>query len=430
MVSYCQVRVKEAVIEVSLRFGNRALNLNIPQNHVLGVLTPNSVRPKVSPDRLVRQHLEATTVALENKKTVIVVPDKTRNCGATVFLPILVGRLNHLGVSDEEIKIILANGSHVPNDANEVRKIVGDGIARRIKILQHDCHDADALTFVGKTKFGTPVILNRIVLETPQVIIGGTAVHHYFAGYGGGPKMINPGCAGYETITANHALTIDARAGRIHPNCRASQVQGNPVQEDIRDSMRFVAVDLLLETVLNERREIVDVFVGELFETHDRACKRVDEIYRVPISVKADLVVASCGGFPKDINMIQAHKTIHNAFQAVKKNGVLLVLAECAHGIGSATFMAWFEYADVGEQIQALTENYKLNGTTALSLRRKCERAKIVFVSKLPDGIVRKTGMLPARDLQEGWQTARSHLPENFTCYLMPNGSLTLPVLI
>jgi nickel-dependent lactate racemase len=363
------------------------------------------------------------------EKTVIIVPDKTRKCGAPVFLPILVERLNGVGIKDQDIKIVLATGSHSLHKPEEIEEVVGPEISKRIKIIDHHCHDSEELVYLGSTKFGTPVYINKHVITAERIIVTGTAVHHYFAGYGGGPKMINPGCAGYETITKNHAMTIDSQTGEIHPKCRTGFVKGNPIQEDIIDSMKFIKADFLFETILNEQGEIVDAVCGDLFKAHQKACEIVDSIYKIPIQKKADLVVVSCGGYPRDINFIQAHKALHNAFQAVKKDGVILCLAECRDGIGSQTFLEWFRYSNNGELQQALRENYKVNGTTALSLKMKTQSAKIVFVTNLQPELVNELGMIPASSLEQGWSLARSLLAKDFKSYVLPNGSLTLPIL-
>ncbi|MFQ5677732.1 MAG: nickel-dependent lactate racemase, partial [bacterium] len=319
-------------------------------------------------------------------------------------------------------------GSHPSHNREEIRRLVGKEIGARISLVEHDSKNTEDLVFLGTTKFGTPVSLNRRILETDVLLVAGTVVHHYFAGYGGGPKMINPGCAGYETITRNHALTIDQKTGTIHSKCQIGVLEGNPVQEDILDSMRFVKADFSLTTILDPGGDIARAMCGELFATHEQARKCIDEHYKVAIAERADVVVVSCGGFPKDINLIQIHKSIHNAFQAVKQGGVLLVLAECAQGVGSETFLDWFEYDDQSLKA-ALVSRFTLNATTALSLKSKAKAVKIILVSRLPENLVRKLGLTPAKTLDDGWREARKMLPENSTAFVIPNGSLTLPVL-
>jgi len=423
--------------EITLACGREKLKFNLASKHFLDILRPKDLLENQSSEDLISRSLNNPTyskpfgqIFRANHKTVIIVPDKTRNCGAQVFLPVLIDKLNHSGVTDSDIKIMLANGSHISHTSEEIEKIVGPKILDRIEIVEHDSKNSNELTFLGVTKFETPIFINRQVLAADFVIVAGAASHHYFAGYGGGPKMVNPGCAGYETITKNHALTIDSESGKIHPKCRAGVIEGNPVQEDIKDSMRFVKVDFLFETILNEQGEIAKVGCGDLFQAHKEACEIVDEHYKIPIHGKADLVVVSCGGFPKDINFIQAHKSIQNAFQAVKEGGVILVLAECEQGIGSETFLDWFNYPDDSSFREALINHFTLNATTAVSLKMKTRAAKIVIVSILPENVVKRLDMLPAANLEEGWKMARKLLPANFRCFVIPNGSLTLPQLI
>lgn len=404
--------------------------------HVLDVLKPKELLPSKSHEDLIADALKRPIdaprleeIIQKREKTVIVVPDKTRNCGADKILPILIDKLNRLGAADTDLKIVIASGSHAAHPADEILQIVGTDMVDRIDIIEHDCHNPKELVHLGGTKFGTPVYLSRHLVEAERVIVMAAAVHHYFAGYGGGLKMLNPGCAGYETIRRNHALTIDSHSGTIHCNCRAGVVSGNPVQEDLLDSMRFTKVDFLIETILNDESEIVEVLSGDLFAAHKKACSLVDDFYRIPIKEKADLVVVSCGGLPKDINFIQAHKSLQNAFFAVREGGVILLVARCTDGLGSPTFFAWFDYEDEERFLRELKENYALNGTTALSLKMKTKQVNVVLVSELADEVVAHLGMLSAPTLTDGWRLAQSLLPANFKCYIMPNGSLTLPSL-
>lgn len=422
--------------EFTLAYGLEKLTFTLPSAKVLDILKPRDFSVAFSPEDLISQSLNNPIhskpfdqIVHTRKKTVIVIPDKTRNCGARVFLPVLIDRLNQIGVADSDIKIILANGSHTSHTTDEIEKVVGSDIPGRLEIIEHNSKCSEDLVLLGTTKFETAVFINRQVLDTDTVIIIGTALHHYFAGYGGGPKMINPGCAGYETITKNHALTIDSKNGTFHPKCRAGVLEGNPVQDDIKDSFRFVKVDFLLETILNEHGEIAEVKCGELFKAHQKACEVVDKHYKIPIQEKADLVVVSCGGFPKDINFIQAHKSIQNAFHAVKEGGVILVLAECGQGVGSDTFEDWFNYGDDSSFREALVNNFTLNATTAVSLKMKTRAVKIILVSALPDSLVVKLDMLPADNFNKGWKIAQKLLPADFNCFVIPNGSLTLPEL-
>jgi nickel-dependent lactate racemase len=419
---------------VTLSYGSESVEITIPESHPLLELRLQDIRPERAPEEAVRAALDTPIgskpmeeIFRRGERTVIVVPDGTRQAQTPIFLPLLLNRLNQLGIADHDISVVIASGSHRVPEASEYPALVGEEAAARVAVISHDARNDDALVYLGDTSFGTPVWLNRRVVQSERLVVTGTVAHHYFAGYGGGPKMIMPGCAGYETIRINHSRTISVEHSGLHPGCELGVIEGNPVQEDIRDAMKFVAVDWLLHTILNARGEIVGVVAGEMFAAHAEGCRQIDALYRVPLSERADIVVASCGGFPKDVNFVQAHKSLHNAFRAVKPGGSLLLFAECRNGIGSPTFMEWFQYQSPAAMAEALAENYKLNGHTALSTLQKAKAARIVLVSELDPEDVRRMGLHPAESAEEAWQIATSGLPASATVIAIPHASLTIP---
>jgi len=166
---------------------------------------------------------------------------------------------------------------------------------------------------------------------------------------------------------------------------------------------------------------------GDVIQSHREACRIANELYTVPVTEKAELVIVSCGGFPRDINFIQAHKSIQHGFYAAREGGTMVVLADCPQGIGSKTLLQWFTYDRIGEMHRALLTNFSLNGTTALSLREKLRSVKIILLSSLDRNTVASMGMIPASSLQEAMETARRLLPADGRITVIPNGSMTVP---
>jgi nickel-dependent lactate racemase len=207
-------------------------------------------------------------------------------------------------------------------------------------------------------------------------------MYHYFAGYGGGPKILMPGLAGHESISSNHRMTL-TQNGDFNNKCRNGNIRNNPVYSDIAEAVKFFPPVLYLGTVLNDKGKIIKAFCGDIITEHKRAARFVDKLYKIKIKEKADVVICSAGGLPKDINLIQSHKSIHNAFSALKKNGVLICLAECMNGIGSKTFMQYFEYKNIADLKKNILKEYSLNAQTALSFWDKLSNAKILLVSNL-----------------------------------------------
>jgi nickel-dependent lactate racemase len=357
------------------------------------------------------------------KHILIVIPDHTRRCHAERILPGLLDML-----SFAELEIIIANGSHILQPRDVIRDLVGDTVLERVPVFQHDCRDETHLYYAGETSNGTPVWLNKAIQRADLVITLGGILYHYFAGYGGGPKMLMPGIAGYETIRLNHKFTIDQQNHVFHEQCREGNLHTNPVYQDLVQVLDMVPNTLSYQIALSPQGDIVHVATGSVLDAQHEIIPHVKKMYNVPIGKKFDIVLASAGGFPADVNLIQSHKSIHHAFQAVRQDGVIVMAAECSEGIGSSTFLPYFD-AGSSEHIAAkLVQNYKINGHTALSLKTKAEKANIILLSSLPDETVQRCGMIPAQNSQQAMEIALSLLLENSTGAILPKAFAQVPV--
>jgi lactate racemase len=356
----------------------------------------------------------------------IVVPDKTRTCLLDTVIPFLTRMLERTGIKKERITILFANGTHTGQTETDARQLLGDYIVDTYKVVQHVAIDDSSLGYLGKTSRGTEIYLNRLVLDADRIITVGGILHHYFAGFGGGPKLLIPGAAGYVTAKRNHSYTID-RAGKFNPACRDGILTGNPVYEDIAEGVALLDKVFSINLIINAQNQITSIVSGDCIEAHRKSSILAGSLFEAPIEEKADAVLVSCGGEPRDVTLIQSHKAIHHSYYAVKPGGVIIAAAECTDGIGSETFMDWFDipYDEMGS---ALLNSYSLNGHTALALRDKLRSTAIFLISGLSRDIVLRTGMIPADSLQ----TAVDRLIESFTdtslLYCIPNGSLTVPI--
>ncbi len=334
----------------------------------------------------------------------IVVADKTRKSAYPVLLPALLDRLNELGVPDGEIVLIVASGVHERQGPREDRETYGGKTLGRVRLAHHDC-DGPTVR-LGVTKRGTPVELSETAAGAGVLLTLGAATHHYFAGFGGGPKLLVPGLASRRTVLANHSLAIDREERRFHPACAPGNVAGNPVREDLLEAASFRPPDLAFHTVLAPDGRPARIVAGDMEKAHGEACRIVDSLYSVPVNKKEKYpwVLASCGGFPKDIDLVQAHKSLFNAAGFARDVALLLLLARCPDGVGSETLLDWCRYEKKEALVEALLKKYDGNGGTALSLKEKTERLDVRILSTLPEETVRKAAMKPLtlRELSDG----------------------------
>ncbi|MBN2355461.1 nickel-dependent lactate racemase [candidate division KSB1 bacterium] len=358
----------------------------------------------------------------------IIIPDHTRRCRGDEVLSLLLPMLEQ--TIPAKCEILVANGSHKAIPDRDIQELVGDDILKNYLVSQHVADDPESLYWLGETKYGTPIWLNKKVRDCDFIITIGGILFHYFAGFGGGPKMLLPGVAGLETIRCNHRRTIDLNTGQFHPNCQEGNIDTNPVFLDLAEIVKFIPNVLSLQLLLSPDYSFIAAEAGEILPVHRLLCEKVRRLYGIPLSEKADVVIASAGGYPADVNLIQSHKSIHHAFQAVKENGVLIILAECSEGSGSKFFLPYFEVGSSKQIAARLMKDYQINGHTALSLKNKTERAIIILVSELEDAMVIKTGMMPAKNIDQAWSIAKTFLPESGEGFIFPNAGKYLPYLI
>jgi nickel-dependent lactate racemase len=357
------------------------------------------------------------------ESVLIVVSDATRATASAQVVNLLVRRLIAAGVAPFEIKIIFATGIHRAVTDAEKRELLTPFIVQRIKTLDHDAHDASQLVQFGVTEEGAPIELNRALKESEHVILTGAVGFHYFAGFTGGRKSVCPGLASARTIEATHLLALDFARGGRRAGVGTGLLDGNAVHEACERITALVAPSFLVNTVVDERGRAVGVYAGDWRAAHRRACLDYHQEHAHRIDAKRDLIIASCGGVPWDINLIQAHKTLEMAAEACNPGGTIILIAECADGLGRADFLKWFETKDSRALEARLREAYEVNGQTAWSLLTKAEKFRVHLISRLPDEEVSRMRLNPARTIAEAIEKESV----NSTGYILPHGASVLP---
>lgn len=221
--------------------------------------------------------------------------------------------------------------------------------------------------------------INRIFAEADVRVLLGDVNYHYYAGYGGGRKSVLPAVSGEITIKQNHALMVSS-------NAKAGNLQDNPVHIDMTEAARLAKVDFILNIVENKEGKIVRAFAGDLEAAFLEAVKLVDEMYRVYVDRRAEIVVVSSGGHPADINLYQACKGLDNALDVVKRGGVIILVAECLEGHGNQVFYDWMSRLGDQKTVEKeIKRNFLIGGHKAYYLLKALQNHPLILVSTLPD---------------------------------------------
>jgi nickel-dependent lactate racemase len=353
----------------------------------------------------------------------IVVSDATRATGSPQIVNLLVRRLLQCGVSPANAAVIFATGIHRPVTANEKVDLLSPFIVQRLRTLDHNAFDSDELISVGTTDSGVPVELNRALREFSRVIIISGIAFHYFAGFTGSRKSICPGLASAKTIEATHMLALDFEKGGRRAGVGTGQLVGNAVHEECERIASMVNPAFVINTIIDDKHRVVEMFCGNWRSAHLTACNRYLTDHSLAIPERRNLVIVSCGGFPYDINLIQAHKALDMAAYACEEGGSIILLAECRDGLGRPDFLKWFTAGDSPALEKQLRDAYEVNGQTAWALLSKAERHRVVLISELADEDVKTMCMTPARTLAD----ALIHAGSATNGYIMPRGAAVLP---
>ncbi len=413
-------------MQVTLAYAKGEQEVTVQEEQVLRVLAPNPVDitgPRG--EEAVRKALASPIgtkplgeILRPGESVVIVTSDVTRPFPAYQVLPSLLKELAAAGIAMDDVLIVFALGSHRKHSEAEMRQLVGDKVFERVRCVDHDPADCVRM---GVSSYGTPYDVFRPVAEAKRRICLGNIEYHYFAGYSGGAKAIMPGVCQREAIQSNHSMMVreEAHAGRL---------EGNPVRADIDEVLRYCPVDFIVNVVLDEHKEILYAVSGDPVLAHREGCAFLDRLYKTPIPARADIVLVSPGGYPKDINLYQAQKALDNAKHAVRDGGVIVLCASCAEGLGEKVFERWMTTApDTRHLTLEIQRNFELGGHKAAAIAMVMERCQVFLVSDLPEEFVSQIFFKPYPSLEAAYQAAQQQLGENASVIVMPYGGSTLP---
>lgn len=429
--------------KIVLPIGKREEEVFLPEEKILYDIHGN---PASERDSIAEAALEAIRNPIGTKplselvqageKVAVIVSDITRMVGTAEFLPVIVNELNAAGIADENITVIIATGTHRDHTPEEDIVVCGEEMVRRVKIHQHDCRNDAELVDMGVTSRGTPILIDKYAADADKVIITGSVSLHPMAGFGGGRKAVMPGISGYKTIMHNHAMALADKVGDgCNPACETSVLGNNPLHEDMTEVCAKLNPVFLLNTVFTPDGKLHEVVAGHWYQAWEKGCQDLLQMAGIPIKQQADVVFASAGGFPKDMNLYQSCKTHMNAVFAVKKGGILILTLDCPDIKEPAIFTDWFAKDDILQFEKDVRQDFSIPAFVAFKSRCIVNSLTTYLVTR-PENFdfVRKTGQIPVASLAEAWELAQKKLAadgkDDYTITIMSHAPSTLPILV
>ncbi len=408
-------------MQTKLAYGKTKLELEVNDANLLWILEPLPLSTSVDGRELVAQSLQNPlgTKSLPDiikqkaaRNAVIVVNDITRPTPYETILPPLLAEIQNGGINPKDITLIIATGIHRHHTDDDNIAVFGSQICDQYRIENHDCDHN--LISLGRLSNGLDLIINRTAAEADLLITTGVVGLHYFAGFSGGRKSILPGIASRQVIEANHKMMSDPRA-------RLGNYQDNPVSDLMLEAAFRAGVDFIFNVVTQSKYDIAFCAAGDVKEAWLAAVKFCEATTSISINAQADIVIASCGGYPKDINMYQAQKALDAAVLAVKPGGTIILAAECREGLGEDTFQDWIEKATCRQDIiDRFHRHFELGGHKAYAICRTLDQADIILISEMPPDLVNHLFMIPAPDFQQALVIARHRHGPDAKVIIMP----------
>ncbi|MDZ7375841.1 MAG: nickel-dependent lactate racemase [candidate division KSB1 bacterium] len=327
-------------MRVKIDYGKDGLWIDVPDENLVKILKMKPSRPILTPTTHIAQALAApigspplAQLAQGKKTACIVICDITRPVPNKILLPPLLNTLEQNGIGRDRITILIATGIHRPNLGDELIQLVGPEIASNYRIVNHYARRNETHSYLGKTSRGTDVLVDSSYVNAELKITTGFIEPHLMAGFSGGRKLICPGISSLDTVKVMHSPKI-----LEHPNAREGVIDGNPFHEESLEIAKMAGVDFIVNVALNEDKQIIGIFAGDLEKAHQRGVEFVREQVGDTVAEPVDIVITTSAGYPLDATFYQSIKGLTAALPIVKKGGTIILAAECREGLGSPEF--------------------------------------------------------------------------------------------
>ena len=415
------------MVEVWLPYGNTEVCVRIPTANLLDVIEPKKIDAAKNPQTEIKNALEnplgvkrLAEMVKPGTKIAIVLRDSGISTNQMI-ISTLLEEMGSTGVRNEDVTIIVAYDPLRTFSSQQTLPILGEDLSARLRVIRHSCK-ADGQINVGKTSRGIEVHLNKLFTEADVKILAGTIEPHPIAGYTGGREMILPGVASLDSIMKVFQLGIDERAKR-------GILEGNPVHEEMVDAAGLVQADFALNIVRDSQFDVVKAFAGDVDKTFEKSVMLAEEIYKVPIENRADMVFISPGGSFFDKTFQEASICLDGALEVAKKGKGVALIAECMSGYGDKKFFeALSRFSNPKDLKKHLERKFSVSGLMAYRLMIVPQQVNLVIVSIMPDYYVSRVfRMKTARTANEAYHLLADTVGTRGKVSFIPYGNLTIP---
>ena len=419
---------------VKMSYGKSGLEVDVPDNNLMGILRMNKIEPLEDPSAAVRKALDSPIasdplahLAQSRKSACVVISDITRPVPNKIILPPILDVLEKNGIHKDNIVLLVATGIHRPNKGEELDEMLGADIARNYRIVNHISENQETHEYLGTTFSGVPVYVDKTYLKADLKILTGLIEPHLMAGYSGGRKSICPGLCSVETMKIMHGPHIleDERAA-------TGVIEGNPFHKNALEIAQMAGADFIFNVDMNEEREIVGVFAGDLEKAHEEGVKHVEQMVKVEVDEPADIVLVSNAGYPLDTTFYQAVKGMFTAMYVVKKGGSIILVSECRDGIGGPEFTELvLNTRDISNFVEKLYDpNFFVVDQWMLEeMARVVRKAKIYcYCDGVEDSVLRQLSVEPISSVEQGIRLALERQGMGAKLLAIPEGPYVMAV--
>jgi lactate racemase len=415
----------------TLPYGKTELSFSIPDEHRVEIIAPSQVPGHPNPQAEVRRAVQAAfgrdrdwKIPAEIHSACIAINDKTRPVPHQHLLPPLLEQLEGLGLAPRQITLLIATGTHAPMSPDEFSKILPRELIERYPVISHDCAAEGDLDFLGETVRGTPIWINHRYLQADLRVVIGNIEPHQFQGFSGGAKSAAIGLAGRQTINFNHAMMTQ-------PSARLGEYEDNAPRQDLEEIGHKIGVHLALNAILNQEKQIVKVLAGDPWRVMQAGIPLARKICQVSVPAPYDLILASPGGNPKDINLYQSQKGLAHAALVARDGATILLAAACPEGTGSQGYENFILQMQSFEQVfdRVARDGFRVGPHKAWQIARDASRVRLLLRSDMQPDFVRRLLLTPIPDVQTALEALLADLPPDARIGIMPHANQTIPVL-